>query len=151
VSIRLSDDEAWAALEAAHTGILTTLRADGRPVTLPVWFVVVDRSICVSTPPGSKKVHRIRRDPRSSFLVESGAEWRALTGVHVSGRIAEVDDESQRTAVRAALDEKYRPFRLPVGAMPASARQRYAEFTILRLVPEGRMLTWDNSRLRLRS
>ena len=40
MSVRLSDEEAWAELAAAHTGIFTTLRRDGRPVTLPTWFVV---------------------------------------------------------------------------------------------------------------
>jgi len=90
MSIRLSDDEAWAVIEAAHTGILTTLRTDGRPITLPVWFVVTDRTVCLTTPATSKKVRRIRRDPRASFLLESGREWRALAGVHLSGRMQEV-------------------------------------------------------------
>ena len=38
MGVRLDDDEAWAELDAAHTGILTTLRRDGWPVSLPVWF-----------------------------------------------------------------------------------------------------------------
>ena len=42
---------AWAALAAAHTGILTTLRADGTPVPTPVWFLVEGRTVLVA--PGS--------------------------------------------------------------------------------------------------
>ena len=41
MGVRLSEEEAWAELATAHTGILTTLRRDGRPVSLPVWLVAV--------------------------------------------------------------------------------------------------------------
>jgi Pyridoxamine 5'-phosphate oxidase len=42
-------DEAWEAVGAAHTGILTTLRRDGGPIALPVWFVVDDRTVAMMT------------------------------------------------------------------------------------------------------
>jgi hypothetical protein len=45
VSVRLDDDEVWAFLEKGHTAAFTTLREDGRPVTLPVWYVVLNRRI----------------------------------------------------------------------------------------------------------
>jgi len=149
VSIRLTDDEAWAAIAAAHTGILTTLRADGRPITLPTWFVVVDRAVCLRTPAGSKKVARVRRDPRASFLVERGEQWRSLFGVHLSGHVRTVTEEPEQEAIHAALDDKYRAFRLSSDAMPESARRTYSNFAVLRLVPHDRILTWDNSRMRL--
>ena len=149
MSIRLTEDEAWATIAAAHTGILTTLRADGRPITLPTWFVVVDRTVCLRTPAGSKKVARVRRDPRASFLVEHGEQWRSLLGVHLSGHIRTETDEAERDAVHAALDEKYRAFRQSPHALPESSRRTYSTFAVLRLVPDARILTWDNSRLRL--
>ena len=149
VSIRLSDDEAWAVLDRAHTGILTTLRRDGTPVTLPIWFVVHDRTICFVTFEGTKKLARIAADPRASFLVESGERWAELQAVHLSGRIEPIDDESTIAAVEAALDAKYAAFRTPARAMPEGTRKAYRGKRYLRLVPEPRVLTWDNSRLRL--
>ncbi len=56
--IRLSEDEAWDVLDKSHTGILTTLRRDGTPASLPVWYVVDERTIVVRTPPRTKKVAR---------------------------------------------------------------------------------------------
>ena len=56
MGVRLTEDEAWAELAAAHTGILTTLRRDGRPVPLPVWFVALDRHVYVRTPARTRKV-----------------------------------------------------------------------------------------------
>ena len=45
MGISMSDDEAWHFIEQGHTGILTTLRRDGWPVALPLWFPVHDRRI----------------------------------------------------------------------------------------------------------
>jgi PPOX class probable F420-dependent enzyme len=145
--IRLSDDEAWEVLDSSRTGILTTLRRDGRPVTLPVWYVTQGRTICVSTPAGTKKVRRVRHDPRASFLVESGEKWSELTAVHVSGNIEIVSGESDCQAIADEISRKYSAFQAPAATMPDSARERYQSQVYLRLVPEGRILTWDNSRL----
>lgn len=148
MSIRLSEDEAWEVLAASHTGILTTLRADGCPVALPMWFVVLGRTICVRTPARTKKVTRIRRDPRASFLVESGERWAELQAVHLTGRVDQVDDPDLQQRIDEALDQKYAAYRTARGDMPASAQARYADFAYLRFMPEPGLLTWDNARLR---
>ncbi len=147
MSIRLSDDEAWEVLAASHTGILTTLRRDGYPVTLPVWFVVEDRAVYVAGPAVTRKFARVRHDRRASFLVESGERWAELRAVQITGR-AEVVENPDWEHIDALLDAKYGSLRTPREQMPASARARYdAARALLRIVPEGRLLTWDNARL----
>src|SRR5580692_4613305 len=111
MSIRLTPDEAWDVLDRSHTGILTTLRADGAPLTLPTWFVALDRTICFTTPSRTKKVARLRRDPRASFLVESGERWAELQAVHLGGHVELIDDEPTKVRIDAAMDAKYAPFR----------------------------------------
>ena len=64
MSIRLSEDEAWAVIDRGADRNLTTIRRDGMPITLPMWFVTIDRTICFSTPSGTKKVARLCHDPR---------------------------------------------------------------------------------------
>jgi PPOX class probable F420-dependent enzyme len=147
MTIRLSIDEAWGVLTRSHTGILTTLRRDGSPVTLPTWFVAIDRTVCFSTPTRTKKVARLRHDPRASFLVESGQRWAELLGVHLSGNIEAVHDEAEIARIDAALDEKYSTFRTATTAMPESTRQYYSGRSFFRLVPGPKILTWDNSRI----
>jgi PPOX class probable F420-dependent enzyme len=146
MGIRLSPDEAWDVIGQSHTGILTTLRANGSPVTLPTWFAVLDRTICLFTPSGTKKVVRVRRDPRASFLVESGERWAELRAVHVSGLLEIVEDEPTKARITEALDEKYAAFR-STNQMSQATTDYYATRTYLRLVPEPRLLTWDNRRL----
>jgi PPOX class probable F420-dependent enzyme len=150
MSIRLTPDEAWDVLEHSHTGILTTLKADGAPVSLPIWFVALDRTICFSAPSGTKKVARVRRDPRAAFLVESGERWAELEAVHLNGTVERVDDETDIARIDKALDAKYAAFRTARANMPDATRAHYAGRTFFRLVPEGRMLTWDNRRIALK-
>jgi PPOX class probable F420-dependent enzyme len=135
--IRLSVDEAWDTLDRAHTGILTTLRGDGVPISLPVWFVVLDRRIYVSGPAHTKKFARIDRDPRVSFLVESGERWIELLGVHLTGTVRIVDDVQLLERVATALADKYDPFRTPRDQMPNETRSRY-ETTITTIEAHAR-------------
>src|SRR5690242_6221801 len=143
--IRLTEDEAWAEIAAAHTGILTTLRRDGMPIALPVWFVAEDRTIAMRTPAATKKIARVRNDPRASILVESGERWVDLRAVHLTGHVEFVSDEpSAIRRVEEAIDAKYADFRPPSAGLPAATQQRYSKSVYLRFVPEGKMLTWDN-------
>jgi general stress protein 26 len=150
MGVRLSEDEAWQAITAAHTGVFTTLRADGTPVALPVWFAAINRAIYVGTPSRAKKVTRVRNDPRASFLIESGSRWAELRAVHLNGVVDIVEDAATIDTVTFALDTKYGAFRTPSAAMPAATRAHYAGRTLLRFVPSGRILSWDNARLELR-
>jgi len=147
-SVRLDDDEAWDALRRAHTGILTTLRGDGVPIALPVWFVALDRRIYVSGPGHTKKFARIRHDPRVGFLVESGLRWIELCGVHVTGTARIVDDEALAQRVAAALDAKYAEFRITREEMPEPTRAHYeTSVATIEITPDERILSWENSRL----
>jgi PPOX class probable F420-dependent enzyme len=146
VTARLSRDEAWRVLAASHTGILTTLRADGAPISLPVWFAVLDERVYVGAPAATRKVGRVRRDSRVSFLVESGERWADLQGVHLTGHALVVDDPTVIARVRAALDAKYASYRTARAEMPDATRRVYeAPIAIVEIRPDDRILSWDNA------
>lgn len=147
MGVALSDDEAWEVLAAAHTGILTTMRADGFPVTLPVWFAVRGREILVAGPAATHKFTRVRKDDKVAFLVESGEQWTDLRAVQISGR-AVVDPAPDWADVDALFDAKYAGFRTPRAEMPESARVRYdSRRALLRITPVRAPISWDNRRL----
>lgn len=151
MGVRLTEDEAWAELAAAHTGILTTLRRDGRPVSLPVWFVALDRYVYVRTPARTHKVGHVEHDPRATFLVERGERWAELCAVMLHADVTLLDAGDERDAVESALHDKYASFRTEDTHLPDATRAHYAvESAVLRLTPVGRLVTWDNSKLRLR-
>jgi hypothetical protein len=151
-SVRLSPDEAWELTASAHTGILTTLRRDGTPVALPVWFVVRERKIVVSTPSRAKKVARLRSDPRFSFLVEGGKRWDELHGVQWSGTSVKIYDTAgpARVDIDRLVDEKYGPYITPARDMPKATAEHYERqggTVAIELEPDDRFLSWDNARL----
>jgi general stress protein 26 len=152
VSVRMTEEQAWAEVESAHTGIFTSLKMDGWPVSLPVWFVVVDRSIYLSTPDRSKKVIRIGNDERGCFLVERGERWAELAAVEIPVKATVVTDANEKGKVAELMNEKYQGFRTPRRKMPEATKAHYGSGTaVIRLEPAGRLLTWDNSKLRLQS
>jgi PPOX class probable F420-dependent enzyme len=141
--VRLTSEEAWAVLAAAHTGILTTLKADGTPISLPMWFVVIDKRIYVVTPAHTKKIRRVERNPRVSFLVESGTRWAELEAVHLTGHAHVVSDDELRRRVWAALNDKYAAFRTEGGDRNIDG----ITMAVIEITPDDRVLSWDNTRL----
>jgi nitroimidazol reductase NimA-like FMN-containing flavoprotein (pyridoxamine 5'-phosphate oxidase superfamily) len=152
MGVRFTEDEAWERLATSHTGIITTLRRDGWPVSLPMWFSVVDRKIYMRTLAASKKALRIKRDARACFMVESGEAWKELAAVVVPVRASLVDphsDEAKRAL--AAIVAKYQGFGVPEKQVPDSTRKHYgAQGVVIRLDPAGEMITWNNAKIRLK-
>ncbi len=149
MGVRLSEDEAWAFLEAGHTGILTSMKRDGFPIALPVWYAVIDRHVFVAGPGTSRKFARVRNNGKVSFLVESGERWAELKAVHLTGR-AEIVDAEAWPEVDRQMDAKYAAYRTASKAMPDATRKHYAVSRgLMRIAPEARILTWDNARLGL--
>jgi len=150
-SVRLSPEEAWQAVSDAHTGIFTTLRRDGVPVSLPVWFVTLDHQVIMRTPATAKKVARVRTDPRSSFLVEAGLRWAELRAVHLTGRAEVVDDDGRLAEeIAPAWEAKYGGYTTARTAMPDATRTHYeVPFAYVRFTPDERIVSWDNRRLGL--
>jgi hypothetical protein len=68
------------------TGILTTLEADGTPISLPIRFVAVDDRVYLVTPAPTKQICRVKRNPRVSFPARAGqtaaavCPWTATRG-----------------------------------------------------------------------
>jgi nitroimidazol reductase NimA-like FMN-containing flavoprotein (pyridoxamine 5'-phosphate oxidase superfamily) len=153
MGVRLTEDEAWDRLTTSHTGIITTLRRDGWPVSLPMWFAVVDRKIYMRTLAASKKALRIKRDQRACFIVESGEAWKDLAAVVVSARASLIDpDSDEAKRALAAIGAKYEGFGLPQKQVPEATRKHYGGGNVvIRLDPAGEMITWNNAKIRLKT
>jgi nitroimidazol reductase NimA-like FMN-containing flavoprotein (pyridoxamine 5'-phosphate oxidase superfamily) len=150
VTVELTEDELWEFLTNGHEGSLTTLRRDGWPITLPVWYVAHDRSVFMRTNPKTKKLLRIQADDRCSFLVSSGQRWAELKAVVLTCRAQAVDRGELRDEVLRLFDQKYQAFRTAKSDMPGSSQKRYGgEPVVVRLTVEGGPLSWDNHKLRI--
>src|SRR5690606_37728059 len=117
-----------------------TLRRDGVPIAMPLWYAYLDGHVYAQT--RGRKLQRLRRDPRSSFLVESGERWADLKAVHLTGTSEVVDlDDALSARFRAEMDRKYSAFRSQ-GSMPKETAEFYARSLsgTVRFTPDARIL-----------
>jgi hypothetical protein len=149
MGIQMEEEEAWSFLEEGHTAILTTLRRDGWPVSLPLWYIVRARAIYVATPSRSKKVARIQNDDRGCLLVERGEAWAELAAVEMPVRATILEHGPEAELAAAGFAEKYAAFRPTPSRMPSATKQHYSGQSVIRLDPAGSPISWDNSRIRL--
>lgn len=69
---RSMDGEEWRefVMQGHRTGKLATVRADGRPHVVPIWFVLSDEGLLFMTGEDTVKAHNIRNDNRVSLCVD---------------------------------------------------------------------------------
>jgi hypothetical protein len=67
----MNEDE-WRAfiMHNSRTGKLATIRDDGRPHVVPIWFIVDKEGLLFMTGEKTVKASNIRRDPRVAISVD---------------------------------------------------------------------------------
>ena len=95
----MSDEEVAAFLQLTRRTQMATINPDGTPHVVPMSFVIVDGLLTVWTDPASRKVVNLRRDPRTTCLVEDGEHFAEFRAVELSGRAEVVDDPETLTGL----------------------------------------------------
>lgn len=80
-------------LYSTRTGKCATVRADGRPHVVPVWFLLDGNDIVFTTWGKSVKAHNIRRDPRASLCIDD--ELPPFSYALIEGNATLVEDREQ--------------------------------------------------------
>src|SRR5438045_8469277 len=79
----LSAQQIQERLSAARNIWLASVRANGAPHLVPIWFVAHHDRIYVCTAPDSVKVRNLRRNPRIALALEDGSAPVILEGTAV--------------------------------------------------------------------
>lgn len=101
----MTDDQRRAFLsEGTRTGILSTVRKDGRPHAAPVWFVLDGDDVIFMTGAGTVKGRNLRRTGQAAITVDLAEPPYAYATVSGSVEISEdldvMLDWSTRLAAR---------------------------------------------------
>lgn len=124
-------DHARTRLTDDHVGWLTSVSADGKPSTAPVWFLLEpDDSILVYSLDPSVRTSNIRANPRVTLALNS--DPRGSDIVVVNGRAA-VDEGAPTASNHPGYITKYRPLLDDYGWTPEWFEGRYR--TAIRIVP----------------
>lgn len=117
--------EAEARLRQASVLWLASVRPDGRPHLVPVWFAYLQGAFYLAVAPGSVKVRNLRAAPRAALALEDGTHPLIAEGG------VEFLEGPASAELRSAFRGRY--------DWDLEGEQEYSQ--ILRLVPE-RWLSW---------
>lgn len=115
---------------------LSSVRPDGGPHLVPIWFSWDGRQILIASKPHAQKVRNVRGNP-SVMLALGEAEDDFDVGL-LEGR-AEVLDTPAANVLPAAHLAKYRRQMAAIGLTPAEFLATYSQ--VIRIVPT-RFLPW---------
>ncbi len=144
--IVMADAEIADFVASSRGGTLATVGRDGQPHLTAMWYGVVDGEIWFETKAKSQKAVNLRRDPRVTFMLETGQTYDTLRGVSFEGTAEIVEDPEAVFRVGVSVWERY--------TGPYTEDQRQAvemmmnKRVAVRLVVK-RVRSWDHRKLGL--
>src|SRR4051794_17044815 len=88
----MSDDEVQEFLHQQRSSTVATIGPKGQVHLVGMWYAVMEGQVWIETKAKAQKVVNLRRDPRMSFLVETGQTYDQLRGVALEGRGVVIED-----------------------------------------------------------
>jgi PPOX class probable F420-dependent enzyme len=99
----VTDPKISAFLSAGtRTGKLAYTSADGRPLVVPVWFIVEDGTLVFNTGKDTAKGRALARDPRATLCVDLEEPPYGFVQVQGAAELSEEPAELVRTATAIA-------------------------------------------------
>ena len=150
--ISMTDHEIQTYLAAgAKTLQVVTIGQDGTPHLAPMWFVMENGRVVFRSFAKSQKIVNLRRDPRLTVLVETGAAYAELQGVMIKGEATLVDDPTYVLQIYGELAARYpmlgdEPVSLDPETLEA-AFGRFAPKNTAVIVEPEKVTTWDHHKL----
>lgn len=133
------DDPAARAEACLRTALivwLSTVRPDGRPHLVPIWFWWDGTSILIATKPHARKVANLRAAPDCMVAIGDAA---ANFDVALIEARAEIVETTTGDLLEAGLFAKYRALMAEVGLTRATFEALYSQ--VVRITPT-RCLSW---------
>lgn len=131
---RMTNAQRNAFLAERRYGILTTLRRDGMPVSLPVWYEWDGTTLRMFCHEASGKLKRLRHDARASVLVVNSPD-EPENWVAFDGRITVCDEGGLEMAER--VFDRYYPHGDPRRESLDAWRKMKGEWRLLELKPKA--------------
>ncbi|MGW4465219.1 PPOX class F420-dependent oxidoreductase [Micromonospora sp. NPDC004704] len=85
-------EPAIALLRKPNPAVMTTLKADGQPVSTATWYLWDDGRILVNMDEGRRRLGHIRNDPRVALTVLDEGGW--YTHVSLMGRVVDLREDT---------------------------------------------------------
>lgn len=103
--MELTDDVIAFLSEGTRTGKLGYVAADGRPLIVPVWFIVDGQTLVFNTDQNTAKARAMRRDPRVTLCVDD--EQPPYSFVQVQGTTSISEDPADLLDIATRIGGRY--------------------------------------------
>lgn len=85
-------EAAAAMLRKPNPAVITTLRADGQPVSMATWYLWEGGRVLVNMDEGRKRLEYLRADPRVAIDVLDDGNW--YTHLSITGHVEEIREDA---------------------------------------------------------
>jgi len=116
---------------------LTTVRANGRPHTVPVWFLWDGKTILMFSQPETQKIRNLRNNPNVTLALDGTNEGGDV--VVLEGK-AELLKEKSIEVLQPGYFTKYDAAIQGMGQTPESLAQSFSE--VIRITPT-KFIGWN--------
>jgi PPOX class probable F420-dependent enzyme len=91
-------DQVTEMLGKPNPAVITSIRADGQPVSVATWYILDDDGrIFVNMDEGRKRLDYLRNDPRVSLTVLDNDDW--YTHVSMQGTVSQIEDDPDLSGI----------------------------------------------------
>ncbi|MFN8473990.1 MAG: TIGR03667 family PPOX class F420-dependent oxidoreductase [Anaerolineae bacterium] len=115
---------------------LSSVRPDGRPHLVPVWFLWDGETLTIFSQPNNQKIRNLRANPHVTVALEAANEGEDVAILEGTAQLLSMD------AVAPILDqyrEKYEASIIALGMTPETMMATYSQ--PIRVTPT-RLITW---------
>jgi nitroimidazol reductase NimA-like FMN-containing flavoprotein (pyridoxamine 5'-phosphate oxidase superfamily) len=144
-AIALTAEERDEMLRTSYTIILSSIDHRGYPHSVPMWYVVHDGCVLMTTYAKAQKAVNLRRNPRCSLLLEAGTQYNELRGILIRGRAELISDVDMVLEVLADIRRK-QGILVSAEEIAEALRAHAAKRVLIKVVPE-RTSSWDHRKL----
>ncbi len=142
--IRMSAEEVHAFLRTERSATMCSIHPDGSIHAVAMWYGLVNGQVAVTTKRKSQKVQNLKRDPRLTFLVETGDTYSDLRGIALAGKARLVEDPDDIWDCAVSMWEAR------VGPYDESQRPRVEAMVhkrVVVLLDAEKVVSWDHRKL----
>ena len=126
-------------LAKARNMQLCTLKQDGSPHLVTMWFGLLDEKIVTWTQRRSQKAANLRRDPRLACLIEAGDSYTELRGASINGSAELITERTRLIEIgHAIMERNFAPDNRPDAAELANGDNRVGV-----IIHVTDIATWD--------
>jgi PPOX class probable F420-dependent enzyme len=118
-------------LAGDHIAWLTTIRPDGRPHSVPVWFLWHDGQVLTFSEPGTQKTRNLRAHGDALLALETGAGGDEVVILDGSAEISGEPAAAWLDRIGEAYQTKYADGLRALGLTLEQMAVRYSEVIVL--------------------